>query len=117
MVGAMLEQLGYTVLSASHPLKALEIALHHEKPLDVLLTDVIMPDMNGRILAEEVQRLRPDIKILFMSGYVSESLLTQNVGRRNVAFLKKPFSRADLARTMRFLLEASPSGPGGTEST
>lgn len=111
MAGTMLEQLGYEVLAASHPFKALELALEHPGPIDLLVTDVIMPDLNGKILAQEVQRMRPETRILFMSGYSSETLLGRDLAAGSVSFLKKPFSRAELAQRVRSLLDQAGEAP------
>ena len=69
---AMLERFGYTVLAARTPEEALAIAEQHEGPIHLLVTDVVMPEMNGRDLKEQIEKLKPDIKVLFMSGYTAE---------------------------------------------
>ncbi len=107
MVGAMLESLGYKAVVASHPYKAMEIALEHREPIHVIITDVIMPDMNGKVLAEKIHALRPEAAIIFMSGYISEMLLSQQLESARIAFLKKPFTRWELAVSVRKVLEKS----------
>ncbi|MFW6011708.1 MAG: response regulator [Desulfosalsimonas sp.] len=71
----MLESLGYNVLPASSPNKAMELAGNHEGPIDLLITDVIMPEMNGREIADQLKTLYPDISILFMSGATPKTSL------------------------------------------
>lgn len=94
---SMLESLGYLVLSASTPGAALEMAETHNGEIDLLITDVIMPEMNGRELARQVHLLRPEIKILFMSGYTSNVIVHRGVLDKGVRFIQKPFSTTDLA--------------------
>jgi two-component system cell cycle sensor histidine kinase/response regulator CckA len=71
MIGKMLENLGYTVLTANSPADAIKIARGQTERIDLLLSDIIMPGMNGRDLAERVLAIHPQIKCLFMSGYAS----------------------------------------------
>jgi two-component system cell cycle sensor histidine kinase/response regulator CckA len=93
---------GYTVLTASSPEEALVLARTHPGEIDLLLTDVIMPNMNGRKLSGAVAVLRPQIKCLFMSGYTADVL--DEHGLRGDRFLQKPFSSAELATKVRAAL-------------
>ena len=89
-----LSESGYTVLQAGHPDAALQIARSHDGPIHALLTDVVMPGMNGRMLAEKVQQLRPQVKILYMSGYTGFS--HRNLLDPEANILAKPFTRDSL---------------------
>ena len=93
----MLEKLGYLVLAAGTPGEALKLAEEHGKNIQLLITDVVMPEMNGRDLAERLRSLYPDMKILFMSGYTSDVIVHRGVLDEGVNFIQKPFSIKDLA--------------------
>ena len=97
----ILEQLGYTVLTASSPAEALKIAGEYRGNIDLLITDVIMPGMNGRDLAEKISDLHPGIKLLFMSGYTASVIAHHGVLEEGVHFLQKPFSLNDLAEKVK----------------
>jgi two-component system cell cycle sensor histidine kinase/response regulator CckA len=106
----MLEQYGYTVLPAGDGAAALELAGNHPDPIELLMTDVLMPGMGGIELAERLSKLRPQLEVLYISGYNdSGSSLTGIPGSR---YLQKPCAMADLARTLRELLD-SPHSPAG----
>ena len=100
-----LESLGYTVLSASRPDDALTLARTHNGRLHMLLTDVVMPGMNGRTLAERLLEDAPHLKCLFMSGYTDGVMDTGGVLQQDVHFLQKPFSPRALAEKVRQVLE------------
>jgi PAS domain S-box-containing protein len=104
MCTTMLEQLGYRVLAAGTPSEAIELAERHAGDLDLLLTDVVMPGMNGRDLAVRLQSLCPYIKILFMSGYTSNVLAQRGVLDEGLSFIPKPFSMKNLAVKLRDML-------------
>ena len=113
-----LTSLGYTVLAAESPVAALELAEAHAGEIDLLLTDVVLPGMDGRQLANGMLARRSTIKVLFMSGYPADVIAQRGILEQNTAFLAKPFQRADLARKVREVLEGSPgpaprSRPGG----
>ena len=97
---------GYQPLMASSGEKALEIVPHHPE-IDLLLTDVMMPSMNGVDLARQVVELFPEIKILFMSGYICPSLAHYGVQDNDPFFLQKPFTPNALISKMRNVLAAS----------
>ena len=101
----MLENLGYQVLEASGPDKALELAKDHAAEIDLLLTDVVMPQMNGRDLAKQIQRVCPGIRILFMSGYTANVIAHRGILDPDVNFIQKPFSKNALAVKVREILE------------
>jgi len=93
----MLVRLGYTVLEAPSPLKAMDIVKEYGGPIHLLITDVVMPKMNGRDLAKKLQNSYPTLKVLFMSGYTANVIAHRGVLDSNVHFMQKPFSRRDLA--------------------
>ena len=97
----LLKRLGYTVLAAGGPTQALELAAAHGGSIDLLLTDVIMPEMSGRDLWQRLSALRPGLQCLFMSGYTANVIAHHGVLDDGVHFLQKPFSRAALATKVR----------------
>jgi CheY-like chemotaxis protein len=97
----MLEKLGYQVLTAETPGRAMELAREHAGKIHLLMTDVVMPDMNGRDLAQKLQALYPDLKVLFMSGYTANVIAHHGVLDEGVSFIQKPFSRKELAKKVR----------------
>ncbi|MFH2058356.1 MAG: ATP-binding protein [Pseudomonadota bacterium] len=101
----ILRQLGYSVIIAATPKEAIRLAREHGSRINLLLTDVIMPGMNGRDLAGHLSGLYPDIKFLFMSGYTAEIIAHKGVLDQGAAFIQKPFSNADLAVTVREVLD------------
>jgi CheY-like chemotaxis protein len=100
----LLENLGYRVLTADSPAEAIRLAEKTPEPVDVLITDVVMPEMNGRELAQRVQALHRNIRCLFMSGYTANVIARQGVLQPGVHFLQKPFNRAQLAAKLREVL-------------
>jgi CheY-like chemotaxis protein len=108
------------VLEAEHGAQALEIMAARSEPVDLLLTDVIMPGISGRELADQLQRSHPGIKVLFMSGYTDEAISHHGVLVSGVAFLEKPFTPDILLRKVREILglagEARSAGRTGTAS-
>jgi len=101
MTTIMLRKLGYTVLAAEDPLAALEKCAQYDGRIDLLLSDVIMPKMNGRDLAVRLLQLHPGSKCLYMSGYTADIIAHQGVLDEGIHFLQKPFSRATLAAKVR----------------
>lgn len=101
MATVMLERLGYTVLAASMPGQAIRLAMEHTGQIHLLMTDVIMPEMNGRDLASTILSLHPNIKQLFMSGYTADVIACQGVLDDGVNFIQKPFLIHDLANKVR----------------
>jgi CheY-like chemotaxis protein len=108
----VLERQGYTILEACHGVEALQMCGRYEGPLHLLLTDVVMPHMNGRQLYVEVSRLRPGIKVLYMSGYTGGAIGQLGELEAEVAFLQKPFPADILARKVREVLDAGLSAGG-----
>ena len=97
----ILERLGYVVLETATPNRAVEIAGRHSGEIQLLITDVVMPEMNGRELYERLQAFYPDLKILFMSGYTTDAIAHRGVLDVGVNFIRKPFSKQDLAAKVR----------------
>ena len=105
MAQIMLRKLGYRVLAAGAPNEAIRLAEEHESEIHLAITDVVMPEMNGRDLAEWLQALYPGMKILFMSGYTADVIAHRGVLEAGVNFLPKPFSLKDLAAKVREVLQ------------
>ncbi len=106
LVQKILESLGYNVLAASTPSEAMALAKEHVGNIHLLITDVVMPEMNGRDLAETLQTHYPALKVLFMSGYTANVIAHRGVLEEEVNFIQKPFSNQDLAMKVRKLLES-----------
>jgi two-component system sensor histidine kinase EvgS len=101
----ILEGLDYIVLTAGTPGKGIGLAEKYDGEIHLLVTDVIMPEMNGRELSERLQLLYPDIKHMFMSGYTADVIAHHGVLNEGVRFIQKPFSRIDLAISVRKTLD------------
>jgi DNA-binding NtrC family response regulator len=101
----MLEQLGYATLSAPGGAEALEMIRDHSGTIDLLLTDVIMPGMNGGQLANELAAVRPKMKVLYLSGHTVSAAFRRGIVNLSAAFLPKPFRRDALAKAIRDVLE------------
>ena len=100
----MLESLGYTVLEGNSPVQALLTAKAYRGHIHMLLTDVVMPEMNGRDLSNELQTFYPELKTLFMSGYTADVIAHSGVLDKGVNFIQKPFAKRDLAFKVRQVL-------------
>ena len=101
----MRENLGYNVLTASVPGDAMALAQESAGGIHLLITDVVMPEMNGRDLANGLQSLYPDLKVIFMSGYTANVIAHRGVLDEGVNFIAKPFSQKDLALKVRTVLD------------
>jgi CheY-like chemotaxis protein len=104
LVRQTLQQLGYTVLEASDGYEALRVIEGHAGGLHLVLTDVIMPLMNGRELATRLAVMRPGTRVLYMSGYTDDVLASQGLSQPEVSFIQKPFTRAGLAEKVETVL-------------
>ncbi|MFH0998040.1 MAG: ATP-binding protein, partial [Pseudomonadota bacterium] len=102
---AMLERFGYTVLAARTPEEAIAMTEQQEGPIHLLVTDVVMPGMNGKELKVRIEGLKPNIKAIFMSGYTSNVILHRGILESDVHFLQKPFSVNSLAGKVREVLD------------
>ena len=96
-----LEYLGYRVIEATNPMEAITLAEKHSGKIDLLLTDVIMPEMNGRELATQIHSINPNIKPIFMSGYTSNVIAHHGVLDEGIVFVQKPLELNNLAKKIR----------------
>ncbi len=106
MSKTVLERFGYRVLPAGSPDDALKLAEDCTEKIDLLMTDVVMPEMNGRDLADKLHSLHPQMKVLFMSGYTANVIAHHGVLDKGVYFIQKPFSVKDLTAKVREVLES-----------
>jgi DNA-binding response OmpR family regulator len=106
-----LEKQGYRVVEAADGAVAMQIAVAHEGVIHLLLTDVIMPGMNGRELAQRISEIRPNVKVLYMSGYTENVVGHNGMLDAGVRLLQKPFNLRDLKSKVREVLDASPTPP------
>ena len=102
---SMIEMLGYTVLASDAPARAITLAATYPGDIDLLITDIIMPEMNGRELVENLHRIRPGLKSLYMSGYTANVISDRGILEENVNFIQKPFGIDDLAQKVRQVLD------------
>jgi two-component system, cell cycle sensor histidine kinase and response regulator CckA len=109
LVKDILKSYGYRVLEAVNGLEALEAAKGHAGKIDLLLTDVIMAQMGGRELTDRMKLIRPDLKIIYMSGYTDDAILRHGVFTKADTFLQKPFTPEGLARKIRMVLDSVPA--------
>jgi two-component system, cell cycle sensor histidine kinase and response regulator CckA len=111
LVKQTLEQLGYRVLEAADGYEALRVVEQHASHIHLLLTDVIMPLMNGHELATRLLSVRPGTKVLYMSGYANDELAFHGIDRPEIAFIQKPFTASELAEKVDTLLSVSAERP------
>jgi two-component system cell cycle sensor histidine kinase/response regulator CckA len=104
----VLETQGYVVLEAPSGDVALQVARSETGPIHLVVTDVVMPGMNGRELWDRLKVLRPDSRVLFMSGYTDDAIARHGVLEPGIAFLQKPFTPFSLAQKVREVLDAAP---------
>ncbi len=106
MTTRVLKRLGYEVLPHESPKEALAAAKEHNNPIQMLVSDVIMPEMNGNLLAQQLQQILPDLHVLFMSGYTDDVIAHHGVLGNSVHFIGKPFTPQELAEKVRGILGA-----------
>jgi hypothetical protein len=99
-----LEMTGYSVIEAENGHTALELAALHSGPIHLLMTDVVMPGISGRELSERVKAIRPEIRVLFMSGYTDQAVVHHGILESDAVLLQKPFTVAALAAKLRDIL-------------
>ena len=102
----ILQKQDYSVLAAGTPGKAISLAAEHLEEIHLLITDVIMPEMNGRDLARNLQSIYPQLKCLFMSGYTADLIAHHGVLEEGVYFIQKPFTLQLLAAKVREVLDS-----------
>ena len=112
LASVFLRRKGYRVLEASLPEQAIAISNSHEAEIQLLLTDVTLPGMNGRALAEDIQKKRTKIKVLYVSGYPEEILQQADSPTLDNCFLEKPFTLEALAKKIRDLLDSAEDSAG-----
>jgi CheY-like chemotaxis protein len=100
-----LQSLDYTVLEARNGEEAVRICERHTEPIQLLITDVVMPEMGGRQVAERLTARKQGIKVLFLSGYTDDAVVRHGVLQAEVAFLQKPFTPMALANKVRDVLD------------
>jgi two-component system, cell cycle sensor histidine kinase and response regulator CckA len=105
MTTQMLQEMGYVVVTAGTPGEAIRLAREYQGEIDLLITDVVMPEMNGRDLARNIISIYPGLKRLFMSGYTANVIAHHGVLDEGVHFIQKPFSMSDLRRKLREALK------------
>ncbi|TMQ54157.1 MAG: response regulator [Candidatus Eisenbacteria bacterium] len=110
---SVLAMSGYTVLEANGAAAALRICEQHTGSIQIVVTDVVMPETGGRILVERLRAMRPAIRALYVSGYTDDTVLRHGVLEEGTAFLQKPFTPAALANKVREVLD-QPSAPQST---
>ena len=104
LTGKVLEELGYTVLLANTPDKAMRLAKEHTGEIHLAVADVVLPEMNGRELVKRLQSIHPNLKALFMSGYTASVIARRGLLDEGALFLQKPFSKKELADKARIAL-------------
>ncbi|MCH7802379.1 MAG: response regulator, partial [Chloroflexi bacterium] len=101
-----LRQRGYTVIEAENGIDALHLARQHGKEtIDLVLTDIVMPEMGGRQLAEQIRQMWPTIKIIYISGYTNDEISESGITETGAGFMQKPFTPAALAQKVREVLD------------
>ena len=106
LVKQVLSRQGYTVIETRHGREALAECERHRAPIPLLLTDVVLPQMSGRELAERLKVLRPGIRVLYMSGYTDDAVLRHRMLEGGLALLRKPFTPSVLAAKVREVLDS-----------
>jgi CheY-like chemotaxis protein len=109
LVCGALTAAGYNIMEAGNGEEALAMCESRSGPLDLVLSDMVMPKMSGRELARRIAEKRPELRFLFMSGYTHDILSTEERSRPEMVILEKPFSRGDLARAVRTALDGNPN--------
>jgi two-component system cell cycle sensor histidine kinase/response regulator CckA len=115
LVRETLEKQGYKILDAGGPLDARRIADHFPGAIHLMITDVVMPKVNGRELAEQLSKRRGDLRVLYMSGYTDNAVLNSGILAKDVAFLQKPFTPGALIEKVREVLEGDGKSRGAGE--
>jgi PAS domain S-box-containing protein len=112
---SVLEKSGYVVLESSNGLEGVKLCEAHPGPIHLLLSDVVMPELGGRELAERAAMMRPDMKVIFMSGHTQDVLVREGI-KRGTPYLQKPFTTTKLARKVRGVLDSQADSPTAGEA-
>jgi DNA-binding NtrC family response regulator len=105
LIWKILTDHGHTVLEARHGKDALSVAAGYEHPIQLLLSDVVMPEMGAGELADQLLAQRSELKVLFISGYTSDEVVRRGITRKDAAFIQKPFTTEELMRKVREVLD------------
>jgi signal transduction histidine kinase/ActR/RegA family two-component response regulator len=108
LIGRGLREYGYDALEAADGAAAVQLCARHPGPIHLLVTDVVMPEVSGRELMEQLAGIRPELRVLLMSGYTDDAIVRHGVVGLDVPFLQKPFTPEELARKIREVLDAPP---------
>jgi CheY-like chemotaxis protein len=114
LVQRVLQDGGYHVLAAGSGREALHVCEQQGSPIHLLVTDVVMPEMGGRPLAEQLLGLHPELRVLYLSGYTDDAIIRHGVLEAEVHFLQKPFAPEALAQKVREVLDTPPPEPNGS---
>ena len=106
LVRETLEREGYKVIYSADPVEAQHISENYRGKIQLLITDVVMPKLSGRELAHGLTERRPDMKVLYMSGYTDSAIVNSGILQKEVSFIQKPFAVRDLARKVREVLDS-----------
>jgi len=107
LVRAVLQKQGYTILESQDVRHAIELTTNRQGPIDLLLTDVVMPDLSGPELVEQLTRIHPEMKVLYMSGYADSAIVRHGVLPPDADFVQKPFAPEALHSKIREVLDRS----------
>lgn len=110
LIREFLENIGYQVLEAKGGAEAVQLSEEHTGPIHALLTDVVMPGINGRELAQRLEVMRPAMAVLYVSGYTDDAVVRQAISDRGSVFLQKPVPLETLAQKLRYTLDARKKG-------
>jgi CheY-like chemotaxis protein len=108
LLGEVLQEEGYVVVAAAEPGEALRSARAHDGAIDLVITDVVMPNMSGFLLAKELRSRQPNLRVLYMSGYTDQVLADHGELNDDDPFIRKPFGNDSLLEKVREVLDASP---------
>jgi CheY-like chemotaxis protein len=111
LIWKILTEHGYTVLEARHGRDALDVAASYQHPIQLLLSDVVMPEMGAGELADQLLAERPEMKVIYISGYTTDEVVRRGVSQNDAAFIQKPFTPDELMQQVRSVLSApAPAG-------
>jgi two-component system, cell cycle sensor histidine kinase and response regulator CckA len=116
VLSELLTGLGYTVIQAGNGVEAVRIATSHAGPIDLVVTDMVMPEMSGQELARSLAKLRPDLRILYMSAFASNIYAPSALANALADFISKPFDLEDFVVKVRDLMAAPPRADGPAPS-